>query len=237
MDDLDGWARALADALATGGAGQPRRICDLCVSTLDVTGAGISMVTTAGNRAAVCATDTTAECIEELQLILGEGPCIDSVHSGMPVLVDDLTQPDGLSVERWPAFMAGAAEAGVKAVFAFPLRIGALSVGAMDLYRDSPGELGTADLSAALMAADAAALAVLTLDTAGLDHAVDGFDTNSAFQRHVHQATGMVQVQLGVRTDEAFLALRARAFATSRSLTDLSADVVARRVRFSREDT
>lgn len=237
MDDLDGWARALAAVAADAVADQPRRICDLCVSELDVTGAGISMVTTAGNRAAVCATDGTAERIEQLQLMLGEGPCVDSVHSGAPVLVDDLSAPDGLSVERWPAFMKGAGEEGVKAVFAFPLRIGALNVGAMDLYRDTSGELTTTDFSAALMAADVAALSLLTLDTARFDLAVDDFDAHSAFQRQVHQATGMVQVQLAVTIDEAFLALRARAFATNRSLTDLSADVVARKVRFSAEDT
>ena len=235
MDDLDGWARMLAATLAEG-HDQPLRICQLCVRVLEVSGAGVSMVTSGGSRVPVCATDDTAMCVEELQLTLGEGPCVDAVHSGTPVLVHDLTEPDDLSVERWPAFMKGAEAAGVRAVFAFPLRIGALRIGAMDLYRDTPGELTTSDLSAALMAADATALALLTLDTDRFDLAGDDRGPTAAFQSQVHQATGMVQIQLGVTTDEAFLALRARAFATGQSLTDLASDVVARKLRFSTED-
>src|SRR5688500_2644535 len=119
MDDLDAWARALAETLAEGPE-RPRRICELCVEMLDVSGAGISIVTGAGDRGAVCSTDDTAACIEELLLTLGEGPCIDAVHSGTLVLIDDVTAPNDLAVERWPAFMKGAKDAGVRAVFAFP---------------------------------------------------------------------------------------------------------------------
>ena len=236
MDDLDGWARTLA-ATVSEGVRQPQRICELCVDVLDITGAGISIVTSAGNRGAVCSTDDTSACIEELQLTLGEGPCIDAVHSGTPVLIDDLGSSDDLAVERWPAFIKGADEAGVRAVFAFPIRIGAVSIGALDLYRDRPGELRTTDLSAALMAADAASMSLINLDAAEIDLVPAELETNSPFQRQVHQATGMIQVQLGVTTEEAFLALRARAFASSRPLADVASDVVARTVRFTPEDS
>ena len=236
MNDLESWAEKLAETLLET-ADQPRRICELCVTMLDVTGAGISMVTGTGNHSMTCATDDVAAIVEELQLTLGEGPCVDAVRSGTAVLVPDLSEPDDLSVERWPAFMKGAEEAGVRAVFAYPLRIGAITVGAMDLYRDRPGDLGTVDFSAALMAADAAALALLTQSSGQQQPPAEGPHEGAAFQRHVHQATGMVQIQLGVKTAEAFLALRARAFATSRPLSDVALDVVERRVRFSTEDT
>src|SRR5882757_8563385 len=158
VNERDEWAQQLADALAEP-ASQPKRICDLCVSVLGVSGAGVAMVTKAGNRGVVCATDDVSARIEELQFSLGEGPCVEAVTTGVPVLIADLLEPNGASVDRWPVFMEGAEAAGVRAVFAFPLRIGAIIVGALDLYKDRPGELDGDQLPAALMAADVAALA------------------------------------------------------------------------------
>jgi hypothetical protein len=235
MDDLDAWARLLAGAAAEHVA-SPRQICQLCVGTLGVTGAGISMVTTVGNRGVVCATDDVSARIEELQFTLGEGPCVDAVEMGAPVLVPDLTNPDDVAVERWPAFMEAATAAGVRAVFAFPLRIGAINVGALDMYRAGVGEMASVQLHAALVAADTAALALVHLDTARDETFADDVEIRSSYQLQVHQATGVVQVQLGVTTEQAFLMLRARAFALGRPLVDVATDVVERRLRFSVED-
>jgi GAF domain-containing protein len=234
-DDLDGWARQLDDSAAEHDS-VPRRICQLCVQMLSVTGAGISMVTSAGNRGVVCATDDVSARIEDLQLTLGEGPCVDAANSGAPVLIPDLNTPDDIVVDRWPAFIEGAAAAGVRAVFAFPLRIGAINVGVLDVYRSEPGPIRDGQMRAALLAADAAALALLHIDTAGDDLFSDDAEARSTRQLQVHQATGIVQVQLGVPTEEAFLMLRARAFALGRPLVEVATDVVARRLRFSVED-
>ena len=189
------------------------------------------MVTRSGHRGVVCATDETAARVEDLQMTLGEGPCVDAVSTGAHVFLDDL----GTGADPWPGFLEGAAAAGVRAVFAFPLRIGSISIGALDLYRDEPGELAAPDVRAAHMAADAAAHAVLELGLDGGTFA-DDRESRSAYQMQVHQATGMVQEQLGIRTEEAFLLLRARAFASGRLVGDVATDVVARRLRFSTED-
>jgi GAF domain-containing protein len=235
VNDPDGWAQLLAAADA-GPAAQPMRICELCVAVLGITGAGIAMVTKAGNRGVVCATDDVSARIEELQFSLGEGPCVEAVSSGMPVLIADLLEPNGAAVDRWPVFMEGALSAGVRAVFAFPLRIGAIIVGALDLYTGQPGELDSVQLPAALMAADAAALALLHLDTDEVTGFADDFAPRGSYQMQVHQATGMVQVQLGVTTEQAFLMLRARAFTMGRPIAEAADDVVNRRLRFTRED-
>ena len=217
-------------------AAQPARICHLCVQLLEVTGAGVSMVTATGNRRVVCATDEVSARIEDLQFTLGEGVCVDAVQAGIPVLVGDLDEPGDIVVERWPAFMEGAARAGVRAVFAFPLRIGAITVGVLDLYRDRPGDLTAGQLATALMAADAAGLALLYLGSGrrgAFAHDMDGY---AAYQMQVHQATGMVKVQLGVTIEEAFLMLRAHAFAAGQPVAEVARDVVERRLRFSTED-
>jgi len=193
------------------------------------------MVTKTGNRGVVCATDDVSARIEDLQFTLGEGPCVDAAQFGAPVMVPDLRTPDDIVVDRWPAFLEGAGAAGVRAVFAFPLRIGAINVGVLDAYRSVPGPLRDGQLRAALLAADAAALALLDIDPTG-DLFSDNADARSTYQLQVHQATGIVQVQLEIPTEEAFLMLRARAFALGRPLVDVATDVVARRLRFSVED-
>jgi len=238
MIDRDQWMRLLRDA-AGEVASQPQRIAELCVQVLGVDGAGISLVSDTGHRGVVCATDDVSRRIEDLQITLGEGPCMDTVRTGAPVLVADLLDRDDIAAWRWQTFIAAAADEGVRAVFALPLRIGAINVGALDMYRSRPGALDDGELSAALLAAEAAAVALLWLNTssdgAWADGA-DGSDTGVGYQAQVHQATGMIMVQLGVTIEQAFLLLRARAFSTSRPLQDVAVDVVERRLRFSPED-
>jgi hypothetical protein len=94
------------------GAERSKHICDLCARLLGVNGAGISMVTTTGNRGVVCATDEVSAWIEDLQFTLGEGVCVEAVTGGVPVMVSDLHQPDDLVVRRWPAFREGVTAAG-----------------------------------------------------------------------------------------------------------------------------
>ena len=235
VDDKS-WVELLTGATGDR-ASRPRRICELCVDMLAVTGAGISMVSDIGNHGFVCATDGTSARIEDLQITLGEGPCVDAVGSGAPVLVPDLSDSDGLARDRWPAFLESAAGFGVQAVFAFPLRVGAINVGALDLYRTGPGGLDDSQLTAALQAADAAAVALLDLDLGLGDGAGANLDPVTAHQFQVHQATGMVQAQTGSTIEQAFLLLRAHAFSTARPLIDVAVDVVERRLRFSSEES
>src|SRR3954451_14130998 len=101
----DGWDELLHET-ARAGAGQPQRIADLCVEMLDVTGAGISLVSDTGTRGVICATDDVAMRIEELQLTLGEGPCVDAMAAGGPVLVPDLDDRLDLSSERIAGFLS-----------------------------------------------------------------------------------------------------------------------------------
>lgn len=236
MTDRDRWVRLLRDAAGDVGS-QPERIAELCVQMLGVTGAGISLVSDAGHRGVICATDDVSSRIEDLQITLGEGPCIDTVRTGAPVLVADLHDRDDVATWRWPAFMAAATDAGVRAVFAFPLRIGAIGVGALDMYRNRPGALDDDELSAALLGAEAAAVALLGLETSPDGGLAEGAGAGTGYQAQVHQATGMVMMQLAVTIEQAFLLLRARAFSTGRPLHDVAVDVVQRRLRFSSEDS
>jgi hypothetical protein len=233
VDDLSAWALRLDHAADR--PGRTQRICELCVEGLGINGGGISLVTTAGNRGVVCATDDVSARIEDLQFSLGEGPCVDAVRGSAPVLVPDLTDQGDGTRARWPEFVEGAVSHGVAAVFAFPLRVGVVNVGALDLYRSGPGELTRDELAGALMAADAAAVALLDIDPESGQMFAAGQGVRANYQLQVHQASGMVMAQLGGSIDDAFLILRARAFSDGTSLAEVARDVVERRIRFSRD--
>ena len=231
--DLDRWSARLADTRSAGGS-RAERVCELCVGTVPVTGGGVSVTTRGGQLATLCATDEVAARIEELQFVLGEGPCVDAIQTGAPLLVSDVLDPPKQIASRWPGFLDAAAEAGVRAVFGFPLHLGAIRVGALDLYRTEPGLLSDGEMSAVRMAADTIALS-LPLHL-GPGQFVDDKAERSSYRLEVHQAAGMVAVQLDISLGEALVRLRAHAFSQDIPLAQVAVDVVARRLRLSDGD-
>jgi GAF domain-containing protein len=183
----------------------------------------------------MCTTGRLSELIQDLQYTLGEGPCIDAHRLGRPVVEPDLAHP---AVRRWAAFSGPAVDAGVRAVFAFPMVVGGVHLGAVDLYADRPGPLTDDQHADALVMAGMAAEAVLSIQADGSTGVLEvGHERSSDFQHVVHQAAGMVSVQLDVSVAVALLRLRSYAFGHQRLLADVAADVVARTLRFSQGGT
>ena len=206
--------------------GLPASLTTACVRSLPVSGVGLALMTDEGPAGIIAATDGAAMELEELQFTLGEGPCVDASQTGRPVLQPDLAATAPL---RWPAFAGAALEAGARAVFAFPLRVGAIRVGVLDLYRNRAGPLSPGELTEALFFADAATLVLLN---AHADSRVRGAVPVLDDRAEVHQATGVVSVQAGVGLTEALVLLRARAFADQRPIGDLARDVLSGTVDF-----
>lgn len=212
----------------------PDRVCLAVVESLPVTGAGLSLIGGAhGHRILVHGTDAPSRRLEDLQVTLGVGPCIESMSRGGPVLVPDLAkQSDG----RWPGFVRPALAAGIQAIFAFPLQIGAVRLGALDLYRNSIGGLSDAELADILIFTDVATLALLDAPIGASEEDGGGLtDWLAEVDTAVYQASGMVMVQLGVTIDQAMLRLRAYAFVHDRTLTAIAHEIVARRLRLDAE--
>ena len=236
MADLGVVTKALLaiarDTVDEGGLAM--RICRACVDGLDVDGAAISLLTAGAARQTLAATDAVAELLEDLQFTFNEGACMEAARTGNPVLVGDLRHSG--EVERWPMFAAAVMErSAVRAVFALPLQWGAVNLGVLDLYRLQPGALDDGQLRDAIAAADAAALMMLGLRTDPDQGGVDWLDHAVAHRAEIHQAAGMVSVQLDVTTDEALARMRAHAFVHDRLLIDVACDVVARRLMFTED--
>ena len=216
------------------GTGAPelgtKRLCDVCVEVTGMTGAGIMLMSGEVARGPVCTTDTASALVEQLQYELGEGPCVDAYDQDRPVLEPDLAEP---RTARWLAFTGPAVAAGVRAIFGFPLQVGAVRLGALNLYRDQPGPLSDEQHADALVMADVAAQALLVMQANAPPGKIAAeLEAGADFQYVVHQASGMVAAQLDVSVGQALIRLRAHAFGNDRPLGEVAADVVARRQRF-----
>lgn len=208
------------------------RLCAAATQLLDASGASLSVAATDDLLHVVCATDGVARSGEDLQVNLGEGPSYSAHRNGYPVLVSDLDL-DG----SWPAFAPAAAGSGLRGIFAFPLRRGAVRVGALTLYREGPGDLTDAQHDDALVFAQVALDLVLALQAdRPADELDDVFLAEVGNHAEIHQASGIVSVQLGVAVSAALGLLRAHAFANDRSLLDIASDVVTRTLRFDHDD-
>lgn len=226
-DDL---GRILDSVVSSGGDRREalRRLCRFCVDNLGVSGAGVALLIGGEHRGTLAISDEWVVGVEDLQFTLGEGPCLDVRASGRPVLEADLA-----TSARWPIYGPGAVALGIAAVFALPLQVGAARFGAVDLYRRTPGPLATGAGSVLVTVAELSTAIVIGSQGAGAaDSANDLLADLSEHRAVVHQAAGMISVQLGISLEEAVLALRARAFADGRGIVTVASDVVDRALRF-----
>jgi hypothetical protein len=207
-------------------------LCAVCVEILGVAGAGITIMngTLTGP---LCVSNTRMSTLEDLQFTLGEGPCQDAFRQASPVLAPRL---DDAAFARWPAFIDQAHDTGVEAVFAYPLIMARSKVGVLTLYQDFAGDLTADQHDDSVALADILAQTILAMQAAAPPGMVPvEMDEALAHRAEVHQASGLVAVQLQVPPAEAFAALRAHAFAHAQSVTTVAADVVARRLRLSND--
>jgi len=231
------WGLVAGQAASRGGRVSAGDACAAAVAAVEVSGAWLIAARSAEAGYLMRVTDEVSELLAELQLTLGEGPGPDAAASGGPVLASDLGEVG--AVRRWPVFSPAARQAGAAAIFAFPLQVGAIRAGVMGLYRDRPGPLSGSQLGDALVFADTATLLLLdaqdqTAGDAAAGSGPGGQPPDLALHRaEIDQATGMLTEQLGVGIEEAFIRLRAYAYAHDRGLSDLARDIVARRLRLS----
>ena len=210
--------------------GRMEELCGRGVREANVDGAGVSMLTLDGAPDPVFASDARSALVEDLQFTLGVGPCFDASRTRAPVLVADLLDPAEGVQGGWPAFVDVVVLAGVRAVFAFPLGIGSIRLGTLDLYRSTPGPLSSRELGSTLTLAD---LIGMTLLDQGV--AAPGQPDGVRHRAVVHQAAGMVMIQLDASIEEALLVLRSTAYAEGIPISALATAVVDGRRRITKE--
>jgi hypothetical protein len=220
--EVDAAAIVLSRAAETGAS-----VCAPLVRVLPVDGAAVSTLVRPFEPEVVCSTDAASGRLSQWSLDLGEGPAWEALASGRPVLVPDLESVG----DRWPLLADAVAESGMRAVYAFPLQVGWIDVGAIDLYSLDRSTMAGPDVADAAHLADVVATQILQSAMATLGTAEDG---GSSSRREVHQATGMLIARFAVEPADALLILRAHAFFLGRPVLDVASDLVARRIELPR---
>lgn len=211
------------------------RICRVAVRILPADGAGVTLVgSDARPIGTIAASSPLFRDLEEVQFTLGEGPCVEASAAHSPVLEENLGQA---CRGRWPAYVAAAQDAGVNAVFAFPIHVGAARLGVLDVYRYRQAPLAPESLRDALSLARICLTTMLSLPAGEpVEEALDGMGDAFGLSLEVYQAQGAVMMQLGVSLAEAMVRLRAHAYARGRSIGDIAREVLAGTIVFARED-
>jgi transcriptional regulator with GAF, ATPase, and Fis domain len=193
-------------------------LTDRSAQLLDVSAAGLLLADQRGELRVVAASSEAARLLELLQVQLGQGPCLDCFRSGRAVTATDLGTD-----RRWPRFAEAAAEAGLGAVQALPMRLREQVIGALNLFRDTPGDFDPINVRVGQALADVATIGLLHERTMRRRDTLNE-QLQAALNSRVviEQAKGKLAERLGLDMDQAFNVLRDHARARNLRLSDLA---------------
>ena len=194
-------------------------LTDRSVQLLDVSAAGLLLADPRGELRVVAASSEAARLLELFQLQNDQGPCLECFRSGQPVQAADLAA----EAQRWPRFAPAAGQAGFAAVQALPMRLRDQVIGALNLFRASPGAFDPADVRVGQALADVATISLLQeRSMRHSDTLNEQLQTALNSRVIIEQAKGKLAERLGLDMDQSFNLLREAARTSNRRLSDLA---------------
>ncbi|WP_405582832.1 ANTAR domain-containing protein [Streptomyces sp. NBC_01092] len=196
-----------------------RLLTDRCVSMLDASAAGVLLADRDGRLRVMAASDEQVRLLELFQLQNDEGPCLECFRTAVPVIVPDL----GTATARWPRFAVAAQRSGFGAVQALPMRLRDEIVGALNLFRTTPGPFDPAATPVAQALADVATISLLQQRTTQRSTVLnEQLQTALNSRVLIEQAKGKLAERQDIDMEQAFTALRGYARAHNRRLADVA---------------
>ncbi|WP_326965311.1 GAF and ANTAR domain-containing protein [Arthrobacter sp. PL16] len=199
---------------------------------LPVDGAAVSIFGSTSFGSTVYVSNDAARTVDDLQFDLGEGPRWVAASTRKAVLLPDLAAADH---KRWPVFGVEVQTTEVRGLFVYPMTLGALDVGVIELHSmKAEGFTAHEEVIAARLVAQATwslARRLLTLTTR---EGTELLQTSTALsRREVHLATGIVTAQTRTSVTDALLLLKGHAFAQGQSLRETAKAVVHQHLDFT----
>ncbi|WP_157521696.1 ANTAR domain-containing protein [Herbidospora cretacea] len=223
------WGLIFAHARADGLPISIDTICHACADAFGAAGVTIALTGDLAGYEPVSVTGPAAHRLADLQVTLGEGPGPAALADRRTVLVPEVDRSE--TATRWPVFAPAAVKAGLRSVHVFPLLLGAIAVGVLEISHTVTRLLTPDEIGDALIFADAALL-IQTHQLVNPDAGPTDLQLGQVERwAEVHQATGMVAAQIDADLTTAFVRLRAHAYVAGRSLREVAHDVVARTLR------
>jgi transcriptional regulator with GAF, ATPase, and Fis domain len=203
------------------------RLTEHCVRLLGAAAAGLLLADQRGSLQVLASSTERTRLLELFQLQTDEGPCLDCVRTGQPVLVSDLDAERG----RWPAFAPEAISEGFRSVHAVPLRLRREVIGALNLFGTRPGAMGEQDLAVARALADTATIGILQERAIRRGEVLtEQLQTALNSRITIEQAKGVLAHAGNVEMDQAFQALHSYGRARSTRLSEIAALLVTGRL-------
>jgi transcriptional regulator with GAF, ATPase, and Fis domain len=194
-------------------------LTDRSVQLLDVSAAGLLLADPRGALRVVAASSEAARLLELFQLQNDEGPCLDCFRAGQPVSATDLST----EAQRWPRFARVAQETGFAAVQALPMRLRDQVIGALNLFRATPGPFDPVGMRVGQAMADVATISLLQeRNMRHTDALNEQLQTALNSRVTIEQAKGKLAERLGLDMDQAFNLLRDNARSRNLRLSDLA---------------
>ena len=219
------WTAARADDGVADPPAVLQRICRAAAQLLVLSGASVHLLSVTESGGVVASSDEAARRLGEAAFTAGEGPSLDAYALARPVFAPYLLE-EGRG--RWPGYVEAVRTSGLRACFSLPLHVGAVRLGVLDLYAAAPGSLRQDQISLGLTFADLATESLLDPPPGATAGAVNARLVEALERRgEIHQAQGMVMVDLGVDLAEALALMRAHAFTQGLSLLDVARGIVA----------
>ena len=198
-------------------------LIDACVDLFGVTGSGIMLADEQNITRYVTATSRPGRALEIAEGETGEGPCTEAFVENHIVASTDLA-----SEAKWPALANAIAPYNIHAVLGVPVRMGAITVGSLDVYYDRPHEWDTAERSALGRYADvieSTVTAALAAHNAGeladqLQYALD-------YRVIIERGVGYLMARDRVDALTAFNRLRRAARGSRRKIGDVAEELLA----------
>ncbi|MGN6793265.1 MAG: GAF and ANTAR domain-containing protein [Streptosporangiaceae bacterium] len=194
-------------------------LTDRSVQLLGASAAGVMLADPRGQLRLVAASSEAVRVLEIFQLEGHEGPCMETIRTGQPIVVPDLNNTQ----QRWPRFTPAALRAGFAAVHALPMRLREQVLGGLNLFRDQPGAFDPADMRIGQALADTATIGLLHERNFRRSEIV-GEQLQAALSSRIviEQAKGKLAERLGLDMDTAFSTLRSYARDRNMRLSDLA---------------
>jgi len=156
---------------------------------------GVSVLDRNGNPETKAATSELVMELDSLQYSLDEGPCVDSLMHGAPVV----SAPNIRNSKRWPRYRPAAVELGLKAQLAVKLYLdGHGTVGGLNMYATESGDIDPQAPGIADLFATHAALAL------GRAREVDSLHQALRTREVIGQAVGLLMQRYELDPDGAF---------------------------------
>jgi len=201
-----------------------RLLTDRCVDVLGADAAGILLLGPEGELRVVASSNEAVRMLELLEVQAEDGPCLECLRTGAPVVNADLGGARG----RWPCFAPEAAAAGYSVVHAVPMRLRGTVIGALNLFDVEARPEGDDVAGGAQALADIATIAILQHRAVTEARSLNA-ELHEALNSRVaiEQAKGVLAERQGIGMEEAFARIRNHATSHGLRLADVAQAIVS----------